>query len=639
MTTTLRYFISGNQADVLRLGTPGSEYALTGQQVIATGSATVNHLHAALGVDLDARNLLAGEDVVVFNYRWDQYSKSLAQSGSIVFTYNDVATGLSEKVTVLNGSSTFGRDKLVFADGAALAQNARNALTSDINASIGSILSFDTTTKTGSYVVPKPAGNTLRAFGSTTSTTAGATFAMAEAGQTLVTTGSTQVDKLYVKAGATVDARFLLGGEDVIYLTGNWADYSKNLAAVSGAIQFTRTVTVEGQNHTESVTVLNGAAVAGRDKLVFADGAVLTHNVRAALQTNLTAPITAVTGYDANTVTPFLAPPTPEVTGVTSSVADDGTYSLSDFNAQDDTFQVTFTVTFNHAPGTLSVSDFALSSGTDTLNIASVTVDPNNAKVYTVVADMSMGQDGDYTLSFKGATLSSFSGAAITLNLTEPGITDESLTVGAGAYADAVVNLAEWNDAGSHAITWAGALSEDVSSLRVSYEGIELLNDSSLTAGGSFSKSLSLGNLKNGLSGNLSTDPNTGLALLELDVQATDANGNTSHSTLTLQFDTLALAPTLTSVLPGTVRLGGVQALELEGHVFEAGTLKLQVLDGSTVLRTQSADLSNAGNWHFSLSDASGLQSGQSYTLQLAFTDTAGNSAEANFTRMFEAVL
>jgi hypothetical protein len=77
VATILRYFISGTSADRLDLRTPGAEYTLTGEQAVATGSGSVNTVRAALGVDLDARNLLGGEDQIYFTGNWADYSKSL----------------------------------------------------------------------------------------------------------------------------------------------------------------------------------------------------------------------------------------------------------------------------------------------------------------------------------------------------------------------------------------------------------------------------------------------------------------------------------------------------------------------------------------------------------------------------------
>ncbi|MBD8050443.1 beta strand repeat-containing protein, partial [Limnohabitans radicicola] len=304
MSTILRYFISGSFADLLDLRTPGAEYALAEQQLIATGSGGVNTVWAAAGVDLDARNLFGGTDVVLFNHRWDQYTKDITSvSGAIVFSYTDSTSGLTEKVTVANGATTLGRDQLIFADGAVGTQQANAALQGSLTAALASVSGVNNSLTSAAYSPTAPAGNTLRAFASTTSTTTGATFAMTEAGQTTVATGTGQVDKVYVKAGATVDARNLFGGEDQIYLTGNWADYTKSLTEVSGAITFTRSI----NGGTEKVTVANGATTLGRDKLVFADGAVLTHNARTALTADLNAALSAVTGFDTATQTPFLA--------------------------------------------------------------------------------------------------------------------------------------------------------------------------------------------------------------------------------------------------------------------------------------------------------------------------------------------
>ncbi|MDI9235277.1 hypothetical protein, partial [Limnohabitans lacus] len=304
MSTILRYYITGSFADLLDLRTPGAEYTLAEQQLIANGSGGVNTIWAAAGVDLDARNLFGGTDVILFNYRWDQYTKDISTvPGAIVFSYTDSTSGLTEKVTVANGATTLGRDQLIFADGAVGTQQANAALQGSLTAALNTVSGANNSITSAAYTPTAPAGNTLRAFASTTSTTTGATFAMTEAGQSTVVTGTGQSDKVYVKAGATVDARNLLGGEDQIYLTGNWADYTKSLTEVSGAITFTRSV----NGGTEKVTVANGATAVGRDKLVFADGAVLTHNARTALTADLNAALSAVTGFDTATQTPFLA--------------------------------------------------------------------------------------------------------------------------------------------------------------------------------------------------------------------------------------------------------------------------------------------------------------------------------------------
>ena len=67
MASTIRYFVSGTGSNLLDLRDPLSQYSLTGQSIVATGSGLVNTVYAAPGVDLDARGLLGGSDVVFFN--------------------------------------------------------------------------------------------------------------------------------------------------------------------------------------------------------------------------------------------------------------------------------------------------------------------------------------------------------------------------------------------------------------------------------------------------------------------------------------------------------------------------------------------------------------------------------------------
>lgn len=305
MSIFLDYLIKGSSQDVLDLRTPGHDFELVGESVTVTGSAAVNFVYSAMGVSLDVRGLGGGEDIIIFTHAWSDYVKSLSEvSGAIVFTYYDSVTSLTERVIVGNGVGAQTRDKLVFSDGAVLTQNANTALKSDLHATLSSVTGYTSAVTNETVVAPVNSGSTFVATASGSGAgNAGAIFAMGETGQTTQVTGTAGVDKVYVKAGAIVDARGLLAGEDIIYFTGNWADYSKSSTAVAGAIQFTRSV----NGLTETVTVGNGVSSAARDKLVFADGAVLTQNVNSALRTDINVALNAVTGYDATTTTPFLS--------------------------------------------------------------------------------------------------------------------------------------------------------------------------------------------------------------------------------------------------------------------------------------------------------------------------------------------
>lgn len=306
MGAILRYFIAASaDRDLLDLRATLTGYSTANQSSVVVGSSSVNVVWAAPGVDLDVRNQLGAEDVVFFNRNWADYTKSLGVSGAIVFSYLDVGTGLTERVTVLNGSTTMGKDKLVFADGSVITDSARLALMTNINAAIGAVTgnnAAETSVDPGA-LVPIVAGGTLRGFGSVTAgSVEGVVFGMTQPGVSTILVGSPLVDKVYAREGSVVDARNLLGGQDVVYFTGSWASYTKSLTAVSGAIVFERPVS----GLVERITVLNGSTSMGQDQLVFADGAVISNNARTVLLTNINAAITSVALYDPATTTPAL---------------------------------------------------------------------------------------------------------------------------------------------------------------------------------------------------------------------------------------------------------------------------------------------------------------------------------------------
>lgn len=322
MAATIKYlFASTTGNDFLDLsGAILPEYSLVGQEIAVGGSATVNTVRAGgLGVATNAVSLLAGEDVILFGGYWSDYTKDVSSvSGAIVFSR--VVDGATETITVGSGTISLTKDRLVFADGAVRTDHANaalktiglNALTTDIG------VNWDTT-KTSvnpASVLPSSLGGTVKGLGLDA---AGVVFAMPTPGISMILTGSSGVDEIYVTSGATVDAVKLLVGQDIIYFTGSWADYTKDITSTSGAIVFTRSV----NGMTERVTVGNGAIALTKDKLVFADGAVLTHNAKAALLADASVTLAAITGYDPNTTTPGLTtliPLTPETdTGTSNS--------------------------------------------------------------------------------------------------------------------------------------------------------------------------------------------------------------------------------------------------------------------------------------------------------------------------------
>jgi len=490
MSAIIRYFIAAStDRDLLDLRSTVAGYSTANQNPVVVGSSSVNVVWAAPGVDLDVRNLLGGQDVVFFNRNWADYSKDLTSvSGAIVFSYLDSNTGLTERVTVLNGSTTNGQDNLVFADGSVITNNARSALQTSLSAAITDVSASnlgETSTNPGG-LVPSTAGGTLRGFGSvTTGSTEGASFGMTQPGVTTILVGSSLVDKAYVNAYSIVDARNLLGGEDIIYFTGNWGSYTKSLTAVSGAIVFERTVNAM----TERVTVLNGSTTNGQDKLVFTDGAVITNNARSALQTSLSAAITAVTDYDLATTTPL---PGPTVTisaddtalkaGETATITFTLSEAATDFTADDVTVSAgaltsfsgsgtTYTATFT-PPGSTDASTVTIGVAAETFTNAAaqnnsagsleLAVDTNapTLAITSNVSAVKVGETAAITFTFSEEPAGFAAGDVTTTGgtLSDPVVTADlkvytatftptagfegnaSITVASGAYTDAATN-------------------------------------------------------------------------------------------------------------------------------------------------------------------------------------------------------
>ncbi|AMS12914.1 hypothetical protein A3218_00685 [Pseudomonas chlororaphis] len=282
----------------------GAKYTLDGVEydyspssnAAVSGNALSNTVWAAPGVSLDARQLLAGTDTVLFGGRWSDYSKVLnADGGSI--TFSRTVDGKVEKVIVANGQLTLQQDLLVFADGSVRTDTARKALINQgLSASVNDLIGVGASTAGNAAddwnpsvtssnpgpLLPESPGGSVRGLASSP-----ASFALPTPGVVHVLTGSSGVDQVYITPGAMVDARQLLDGEDQIFFTGKWEDYTKSLDSVAGTITFTRTV----DGKTEIGIVGNGELASTPDLLVFADGAVRTDTVRLALTENLKASV------------------------------------------------------------------------------------------------------------------------------------------------------------------------------------------------------------------------------------------------------------------------------------------------------------------------------------------------------------
>jgi hypothetical protein len=193
--------------------------------------------------------------------------------------------GLTEEKIVLAKGTSTNYDEVVFANGTASTFDLHaRASGSQTSVTLGAV-----------QQAPTVLNATVKAFALDPN---GEVFAPSAPGMNYIVTGSNAVDMVYVSEGAVVDATKLNGGADEIYLTRNWADYTKT---VSGSkIVFTHAASGE----TVTVAAATGAS---NDRLVFADGSVLSNDAKAALNGSASAALGSVTGLDASKTTPGLA--------------------------------------------------------------------------------------------------------------------------------------------------------------------------------------------------------------------------------------------------------------------------------------------------------------------------------------------
>ncbi|MEI7682349.1 MAG: hypothetical protein WCK07_23335, partial [Betaproteobacteria bacterium] len=280
---------------------------LAGEQVTFVGSTQVDAVFVRPGVTVDFTLSGSGADQIYLGGSFASYTASI--SGSVM-TLRRGAGATLESVSFIKSTTSVSSDKVIFADGTLNSLDLYNNLKS------GAALPALSTAETSiAPLAPAAAGSvlnaTIKAFALNS---AGDTFAPARPGVAMQVVGSIGVDTVYVLRGGVVDCTLLGGGQDRIYFTGNWGDYTK---VISGSVvTFSRTV----DGYSESVKVVGSTTnVSLNDRLVFADGAVYSGAAKTALTTSLTAAITSVTGYDATLTTPG------STSAATASVAENGT--------------------------------------------------------------------------------------------------------------------------------------------------------------------------------------------------------------------------------------------------------------------------------------------------------------------------
>ncbi|MEI8266615.1 MAG: Ig-like domain-containing protein [Betaproteobacteria bacterium] len=295
MPTTAKYFVTNTIAgqNWIDFSLNIDQLTLSGQELVFSGSSSADAVRVGPGTVLDFTKSNGGIDKLFLFGNLSDYSLSFATSTVTL----QRGSGLTqEKVVLAKGTST-NYDEVVFANG--------TASTFDLHA----LASGSKTSVTLGAIQQAPTvlNATVKAFAVDPN---GEVFAPSAPGIKYIVNGGNAVDMVYVSEGAVVDATKLNGGIDEIYLTRNWADYTKVVSG--GKIVFTHAASGE----TVTVAAATGAA---NDRLVFADGSVLSNDAKAALNSNVNAALGGVTGFDASKTTPGLTPRiTSSIDGVTN---------------------------------------------------------------------------------------------------------------------------------------------------------------------------------------------------------------------------------------------------------------------------------------------------------------------------------
>lgn len=269
--------VSSGDVNYLNLGFDFPDLSLSGQNIEYIGSSSIDTVFLAPGVEVDFSLSGGGQDRIYFSGSWDDYKDSLAfpeGDNRPAMSLERTVDGKTEKVLFRRGFSASASDFLVFADGVI---NARTLATAKAAAVP------DPTNETS--LNPDLPAEMPASVKMTNLSSDGLTFASVTSGMSQELLGGAGIDIVYIGEGAITDATSLSSGKDVIYLRGNFSDYSKDLS-INGRIVLSRDHDDNIDTPDESVSVSAGFG-SNDDQLVFADGAVTsTRNLRSTLRSS-----------------------------------------------------------------------------------------------------------------------------------------------------------------------------------------------------------------------------------------------------------------------------------------------------------------------------------------------------------------
>ena len=270
MARAISYSVFSSNGSYLRWSDdPSIGFTIHEYQMSITGGGGVDRLYVGAGTKVDAGALFASAntDELYLSGSFSDYTQTISAGG--VYTFTGVAGG-SHANEVVSFSMNSNGDKLVFANGHITVKSS-DYLT--VAGSYSSILAGSLTivAQTDPTIGAEPGNKPAKVF-------------VFDAGginipqlpivkEAIAVSGGGGIDKFYVRKGTHADAigLFASAGQDVLYLTGRFSDYTQTKSA-GGVYTFTRNFTdAADAGLTEVVSFsMNSSG----DKLVFADGEV-----------------------------------------------------------------------------------------------------------------------------------------------------------------------------------------------------------------------------------------------------------------------------------------------------------------------------------------------------------------------------
>ena len=383
MARAISYFIFSSNGSYLRWDDDTTiDFRIRQYEMSITGGGGVDRLYVGAGTKVDAGALFASAntDELYLSGNFSDYDQTISAGG--VYTFTGVAGG-SHAGEVVSFSMNSNGDKLVFANGHITVKSSDYLSVSGSYSSIsaGSLTLVDQTDPTSGA---QPGNKPAKVF---VFDARGINIPQLPiVDEAIAVSGGGGVDKFYVRKGTNADAigLFASAGQDVLYLTGRFSDYTQTKSA-GGVYTFTRNFTDAAD---ASLTeVVSFSMNSSGDQLVFADGGV-TLRLADYLTGGSYADITVGQLSGAITTPGLLATPTPNLI-----LASDTGSSASDRITNNATINVTGLVTGGtwqyqvdgSAWATGTASSLIASSGAHTYFVRQIDAAGNTSAVSTAV--------------------------------------------------------------------------------------------------------------------------------------------------------------------------------------------------------------------------------------------------------------